>query len=100
MKKTIFVVAFAISAACASSMIAKNGMVKFFSTTSIMNIDGTSQTAVSSLDLDSGKVTIKARNTTFKFPDKLMQEHFNENYMESEKFPVSSFKGTFFGLDH
>ena len=29
----------------------------------------------------------------FKFPNKLMEEHFNENYMETEKFPTSSFKG-------
>jgi hypothetical protein len=33
------------------------------------------------------------QNNSFKFPNKLMQEHFNEKYMESEKYPASSFRG-------
>jgi polyisoprenoid-binding protein YceI len=33
------------------------------------------------------------RITNFVFPNKLMQEHFNENYLESEKFPSATFKG-------
>ena len=33
------------------------------------------------------------RVTNFVFPNKLMQEHFNENYLESEKFPSATFKG-------
>jgi polyisoprenoid-binding protein YceI len=32
-------------------------------------------------------------NRSFQFPKPLMQEHFNENYIESEKFPKSSFEG-------
>ena len=99
MKKTIFVIAFAASVVCASGMLAKTGMVRFFSKTSIMDIEGVTQSAVSSLNLDSGKIAIKSRNTTYVFPDKLMQEHFNENYMESTKFPTSSFTGTFTGLN-
>ncbi len=31
----------------------------------------------------------------FIFPNKLMEEHFNENYIESEKYPNSTFKGKF-----
>jgi hypothetical protein len=99
MKKTLFIAACSASAVFASGMIATNGYVRFFSTTSIENIEGVSQTAVSSLDLDAGKMAIKARNTTFVFPDKLMQEHFNENYMESDKYPVSSFSGTVSGMN-
>jgi hypothetical protein len=100
MKKTLLVAALAIaSAADASNLLAKNGYVRFFSTTPIENIEGICQTAVSTLDLDSGKVAIKSRNTTYLFPDKLMQEHFNENYMESEKYPVSAFAGRVTGID-
>jgi polyisoprenoid-binding protein YceI len=33
------------------------------------------------------------RITNFVFPNKLMQEHFNENYIESEKYPSATFKG-------
>ena len=83
----------------ATTLIAKNGFVRFFSTTPMENIEGVSQTAASTLDLDSGKIMIKARNSTFIFPRPLMQEHFNENYMESAKFPVSAFRGTVTGID-
>ena len=94
--KTTFLAALALlGTAQAAPMIATNGYVRFFSVTKMENIEGVCQTAVSSLDLETGKIAIKARNTTFVFPDKLMQEHFNENYMESDKYPVSSFPAPF-----
>lgn len=99
MNRTILVAACLATAASATGLIAKGGMVRFYSSTPMENIEGVSQTAVSSLDLDSMKVAIKARNTTFAFPNKLMQEHFNENYMESDKYPTSSFRGTLAGMD-
>lgn len=99
MKKSMIAIACATSLVCASGMLAKEGMVRFFSTTPIENIEGTSSTAVSSLNLDSGTIAIKARNTTFVFKNKLMQEHFNENYMESAKFPTSAFTGNVTGLN-
>ena len=98
MKAPVLAVALALSAH-AAPLIAKGGYVRFFSTTPMENIEGVSQTAVSSLDLDSGRIAIKSRNTSFVFPNKLMQEHFNENYMESAKFPVSAFSGKVTGLD-
>ena len=100
MKKTMLIAALALLGTVqAAPMIATNGYVRFFSVTKMENIEGVCQTAVSSLDLETGKIAIKARNTTFVFPDKLMQEHFNENYMESDKYPVSSFSGTVSGFD-
>ena len=99
MRSTFYVIALAASTVCASGLMAKEGMVRFFSTTPIENIEGISTTAVSSLNLDSGTIAIKARNTTFAFHSKLMQEHFNENYIESEKFPTSSFVGSISGLN-
>ncbi|HXP91398.1 MAG TPA: YceI family protein [Fibrobacteria bacterium] len=101
MKKTLSIATLALlGTAQAAPMIATNGYVRFFSVTKMENIEGVCQTAVSSLDLETGKIAIKSRNTTYVFPDKLMQEHFNENYMESDKFPMSSFTGTVSGFDH
>jgi hypothetical protein len=99
MKTPIFATLALLGTVHAASLIAKNGYVRFFSVTKMENIEGVSQTAVSSLDLETGKLAIKARNTTFIFPDKLMQEHFNENYMESDKFPVSAFQGDVTRID-
>ena len=35
----------------------------------------------------------------FRFKNALMEEHFNENYMESDAFPKASFKGKIDGID-
>jgi len=99
MKASIFAILALLGTVHASSLLARNGFVRFFSTTPMENIEGVSRTAVSTLDLDSGKIAIRARNTSFIFPRPLMQEHFNENYMESDKFPVSAFNGLVTGID-
>ena len=47
------------------------------------------------IDQQKGQLAFQVLNTGFKFEKALMQEHFNENYMESSKFPKASFLGTF-----
>ena len=46
-------------------------------------------------DANTGKIGVQVLMTSFQFKRALMQEHFNENYVESEKFPKASFKGLF-----
>ena len=45
------------------------------------------------LNADTGEIASLAMVKDFKFKTNLMQEHFNENYAESAKYPKSSFKG-------
>jgi len=71
-----------------------NSEVSFFSKTPLENIDGKSTTATTLLNVTSKELAFVIQNMSFQFPNKLMQEHFNEKYMESEKFPLSIFKGT------
>ncbi len=71
----------------------KNASISFFSSTVVEDIEGKSNTASSALDIKSGNMIFKVYNNSFQFKKKLMQEHFNENYMESEKYPISEFKG-------
>ncbi len=40
-----------------------------------------------------GKMQIQMPVNSFKFEKALMKDHFNENYMESEKYPKAEFKG-------
>ena len=68
----------------------KTGMVHFFSATAMENIDATSNSSLCILNTKSKKVVVKIKQSGFLFKDKLMQEHFNENYMESEKYPYAS----------
>jgi polyisoprenoid-binding protein YceI len=67
--------------------------VGFFSEAPIENIKADSQTGISVLNLETGEIAFQVKINTFQFEKALMQEHFNENYMESEKFPKASFKG-------
>ena len=48
---------------------------------------------MSAIDTKAHTVYFKVDNTSFAFPEKLMEEHFNENYMESSKYPFSEFRG-------
>lgn len=65
----------------------------FFSSTPIEDIDAHSQTGASAINAKTGDIIFKISNTSYQFKKKLMQEHFNENYMESDKYPTSDFKG-------
>ncbi len=67
--------------------------ISFFAGTPIEDIDAKNEKAVSFINLSTGEVIVSITNTAFEFKRPLMQDHFNENYMESAKFPKSEFKG-------
>ncbi len=68
-------------------------VISFFSKTPVEDIKADTKEARSLLNTKTRDVVFVIENTTFDFPNKLMQEHFNEKYMESEKYPMSTFKG-------
>lgn len=71
----------------------KTCITHFFSKTSMKDIEAKSNTSKPVLDAASGAFQMRLQNTSFKFESSFMEEHFNENYMESEKYPYSTFKG-------
>ena len=80
--------------ASAQSYMTKNGKISFFSKTDIENIDAVNNQAVSVLNTQNGEIAFSVLVNGFLFKKALMQEHFNENYMESAKYPKAGFKGT------
>lgn len=66
---------------------------RFFSSTPLEDIEAASTKAQSLINVQTREVAVKIPVKSFVFPNGLMQEHFNENYMESEKFPHATFKG-------
>lgn len=72
----------------------RNGKINFFSKTTAENIDANNNEVFSIIDPQKNEIAFQVLNTGFKFEKALMQEHFNENYMESSKFPKASFQGT------
>lgn len=76
-----------------SRFLANKGSISFFSYTSIEDITADNHKVASVIDTETGEVAIIVTMTDFQFEKKLMQEHFNENYVESEKYPKAIFKG-------
>ncbi|MCX6260643.1 MAG: YceI family protein [Bacteroidia bacterium] len=77
----------------AQKYMTKNGYIGFFSSTPIENIKADNNQVASIIDISTGDVVFQVLIKSFKFEKALMEEHFNENYLESEKFPKSTFKG-------
>ena len=65
----------------------------FFSKTPLEDIDAKNTRASSIINLSNREMVVRIPVSQFQFKNKLMQQHFNENYMESEKFPYATFKG-------
>jgi polyisoprenoid-binding protein YceI len=80
-------------------LLTRNGSISFYSKTAIEDINANTQTAVSVLDKKTGQIEFSVLVKSFTFEKALMQEHFNEDYLESDKFPKSTFKGHIEDLD-
>lgn len=72
----------------------QTGTISFFSTTPVEDIQAESKRVLAVINPEKNMVAFKVANTSFEFPNKFMQEHFNEKYMESDKFEYSTFSGT------
>ncbi len=95
--KTVFLTT-ALSISCIfafaqSTFVSKNVKADFFSKTAIEDISAKNTTGTSVYLPNKGDIQFSLGIKAFTFPIALMQEHFNENYMESDKFPTASFKG-------
>lgn len=67
--------------------------ITFFSETKLENIDATNSVTKPVFNSKTGDFVIQAAQNAFVFKSAFMQEHYNENYMESEKFPYAKFIG-------
>ena len=97
MKYTIFFLAFILMAGfstTAQKHYTKNGSISFFSKTPMENIKADNNQVMSVINTQTGELQFSMLMKGFHFEKALMEEHFNENYVESEKYPKSTFKGT------
>ena len=96
MKTSLLVVLFTfalIPLISAQKLISKNAHIYFYSYTPLENIEATNNQVASILDPATGSFQFSLLIKSFEFKRALMQEHFNENYMESDKLPKASFTG-------
>lgn len=73
--------------------ITKTGHVWFYSHTVIEDIEAHSHQVVAIVVPSTASIAVSIPIMSFEFKKTLMQEHFNENYMESAKYPKATFKG-------
>ena len=95
MKKLILAIAalLIIQSADAQRYMTRTGRITFFSSTPLENIEAINNEASCVMDAATGEVAFQVPIRSFRFEKALMQEHFNENYMESDKFPKADFRG-------
>lgn len=77
----------------AQKYFTRDGHVSFFSDTPMEKIEAHNHKASSVLDVATSRIEFAVLIQAFQFEKALMQEHFNENYMESDKYPKATFKG-------
>lgn len=80
-------------------LITRQGYVAFYSTTPVEDIKAGNNQVLSIVDLTTGEIAISILMKSFAFEKALMQEHFNENYVESNKYPKAGFSGKIINLD-
>lgn len=90
---SVFFFFFLTNANSQDKYLTKNGTITFFSKTPIEDITAENNQVLSIIDESNGNMAISILMKSFLFKKALMQEHFNENYVESDKFPKATFKG-------
>ena len=77
----------------------KTGQISFFSSSPVEDIEAKNQQVAAVLDFGTSQLAFSLPVKGFVFKRTLMQEHFNENYLESDKFPKATFSGRFVGFE-
>jgi hypothetical protein len=69
------------------------GVASFYSKAPLEDIEASNKSLTGIINTTTNQIAIKVPIRSFKFANGLMEEHFNENYMDSEKYPSASFSG-------
>lgn len=89
----LFLLTITASATAQGKYYSKNAAVDFSASTPLEDIEAKSSSGVVILDAETGRIESSVLVKSFQFARALMQEHFNENYLESSKYPKATFKG-------
>lgn len=99
MKNTLlFLLAISISLSSFSQVYTtRNGKISFYSSTEKETINAVNNQVYAAIDAGKKNIAFAVLIKGFQFEKELMQEHFNENYAESDKYPKASFSGAYTG---
>ena len=102
MKKAVVILFFVLiqlASFSQSTYFTRSGHVYFISHTDIIDIDANNHQVASFLNIETGKIQFAVLIKSFGFSLASAKEHFNESYMESDKFPKATFKGEILNID-
>ncbi|HEX7014280.1 MAG TPA: YceI family protein [Cyclobacteriaceae bacterium] len=88
----------AVSNTFSQRYMAEQGVISFFSDAPVEDISATNRNVTSIFTAATGGIAFSVPVRDFEFEKKLMKEHFNDKYMESDRFPRSTFSGTITGF--
>jgi hypothetical protein len=75
----------------------RTGFIGFYSKTPLEDIRAENNQVFAAIDAGKKNIAFSLLLRGFVFTKELMQEHFNENYVESDKYPKATFSGSFTG---
>lgn len=95
MKRIVFLGALMLVFIQANAQVltGKRTSVDFYSHTSVEDIRAKTKSVTAVLDLGTNDFAFRIQMKTFDFPNDLMEEHYNENYLETAKYPTASYTG-------
>jgi hypothetical protein len=101
MKKPLLLMVLMALALCghAQKYVVEKSMISFYSHATIEDISAKNEKIASIFNAATGEIVFSIPISEFQFAKSLMQEHFNEKYMESDKYPKASFQGVIAGYD-
>ncbi len=94
---TIFFIQISFLGIAQKKVFTKTGVASFYSKTSMEKIEAVNKKVLAVLDLEKNNIEFSILIKGFEFEKATMQEHFNEDYLESDKYPKAVFKGKFEG---
>lgn len=99
MKHLIIIIALTLATVSygQEKLITRTGKATFYSETAIENISAENNQVASILLIDQKTMAFNVLLKSFKFEKALMEEHFNEKYVESDKYPSAKYKGMIHG---
>ena len=89
----LIVILTALPISAANRYFTRSGHIHIISRTDIINLEANNNQVACILDIETGEMVFSLLMQSFIFKETLAQDHFNENYAESETYPKSKFKG-------
>jgi hypothetical protein len=97
--RTLLFILISVQCTLAQKYKLDKSLVSFFSSAPIEDIRAGNTKSNSIFNLANGEIVISIPINQFQFDKALMQQHFNEKYMESGKYPRATFQGKISGIE-